>query len=106
MDRVEHDGVLDSNRRELVDVEKSAVVDLFSGDLPKAQTVCLRIQQPVEFIERTRIAGLPFEMPDCLLDCFLDLRALAAKTRNSSFDDLLFSGTLPDFFIISVGLRR
>ena len=51
MDRVEDDRVLNSDRGEVVDVKESSVINLFSGNLPVAQAVGLRVQQLVKHVE-------------------------------------------------------
>ena len=62
VDGVEHGGHLDADGRELVDVEKPAVVDFLGGHAPEAQPVGLRLDELVQPVEGTRLARLSLEM--------------------------------------------
>src|SRR5262249_60612236 len=57
MSCIEHVGQFHSNRSEIVYVEEAAIVDLFRGDPPEGESVCLVTEQSVESIEAAWIAG-------------------------------------------------
>ena len=64
----EHFRLLHADRRELVDVEEAPVVDLLTRHAPERQPIHLRVEQPVEEIEASRIARRAVEALDGLID--------------------------------------
>lgn len=48
---VEHRGLVDTTRGEVVDVEEAAVVDFIASNSPVRETIRLRLQQCVQRIE-------------------------------------------------------
>ena len=58
---VEHAGLIHAQRREVIDVEEPAVVDLVDRDAPVRQPVGLGVEQRIERVEAVRIAGCAVE---------------------------------------------
>src|SRR5438876_1131520 len=58
---IEHLGALDPDARELVYVEKAAVIDLVRGHLPERQPISLALEQAVEWQKRVRLSRLAIE---------------------------------------------
>src|SRR5262249_55688835 len=96
MNRVEDFWQLHPDRGQIVYVEKAAVIDFFSSDAPKGQTIRLRVQQFVELIETALIARIAVDLCESFFDCLLYLRRLGTTTLQSPFDDFLFSRALRD----------
>ena len=64
MHLLEDRGIFHPQRRELVDVEEAAIVDLFGRDPPVRQPVRLLIQQPIEQVEAARLTRRAIEAGD------------------------------------------
>ena len=57
MTLLEDAGVFHADRRQVVDVEEAAIVDLIAGNLPIGQAVNLGVQEAIEFVKALRITG-------------------------------------------------
>ena len=96
MNGVEHPGQLDPNCRQIIDVEKTAIIDFFCRDPPKRQPIRLRVQQRIQRIKAARIARISIDLRHCFFDRLLDLW----------LDDLLFTGAFRNSFRIRFGALR
>ncbi len=94
---------LHAQRRQLVDVEKAAVVDLVGGHAPERQAVGLGVEQPVQQVEARGVALLAVEQGNVPLDKFADRPALRGQGGEAPFDDLLLALPLDD--LRRVGFR-
>ena len=63
--------IFDAQRNQLVDVEKSPIIELFRGDFPKRQPIPLLRQQPIEQVETFRLAGGAVESADIVVQMTL-----------------------------------
>ncbi len=61
VDSLKHLRVLDFDGSELVDIEEPAIVNLFSRHPPITEAIRLRIEQGVEQVEGSRVAGFAFQ---------------------------------------------
>ena len=59
--RVEDLRILRADRGEIVDVEKTAIVDLLGGDAPVSRAVSLLLEQLIEAIEAVPVADAAIE---------------------------------------------
>ena len=91
MDGVEHARFLDANRRELVDIEKPAVVDFIGRDPPVGQPVPLLIQQLFELIETACVPFLAVDLPDRAIQRVFHGRRRLDQIGQTATSDLLFS---------------
>src|SRR5206468_7999065 len=57
----------DPNRSQLIYVEKTAVIDFFSRDAPKRESIRLRVEQFIQRIETARIARLSVDLRQSFL---------------------------------------
>ena len=96
----------DTNRRQLVYVEKTAVIDFFGRDAPKGQPIRLRIKQFIEGIEAAWVARLSVDMRQRFIDGLLHLRGFGAKPLQPPFDDFFFANALRDSFLIGFRALR
>src|SRR5438093_62647 len=91
---VEDRRIFHADGDEIVDVEKTAVIDLFRGDTPVRQAVGLIIEEIVEKVEASRLAFRPVKTLDILLDEFRDGGAVSHDRRQPLLDDFIFAVTL------------
>src|SRR5436190_12090808 len=80
----------DPNRSQLIYVEKTAVIDFFSRDAPKRESIRLRVEQFIQRIETARIARLSVDLRQSFFDRLLHLRRFSTASLQTPFDDLLF----------------
>src|SRR5437868_5999854 len=97
---------LNPDRREIVHVKKTAVIDFFSRDAPKRQPIRLRIKQLIQRVETARVARLSIDLGQRLFDCLSHLRRLRTPTFETSFDDFLFSNALRYSLRLRLGAFR
>src|SRR6266403_677242 len=86
----------DPNRREIVYVKKTAVIDFFSRDAPKREAIRLGVEQFIQRIKTARIARLSVDLRQCFFDRLLHLRRFSAASLQTPFDDLLFADPFRD----------
>ena len=106
MNGVEDLWQFDPNRRQIVYVEKTAVIDLFGRNAPRRQPIRLRVEQFIQDVEAARVAGLSVDLCQGFVDRLLHLRRFGTKSLQASLDDLFFSNALCDPFWISFGALR
>ena len=87
MGRIENRAILHPDRGQLVDVEKSAIVDLVGRDLPKAQTKGLIGEQMFQPIEAARLALDAVEVLQRVFDHFANVGAFLVQIRDPTPDD-------------------
>ena len=56
VDGSEHVGILNSDGGQIVDVEKTAVVDFVGGNPPKAQPISLVVEEAFQMVETVGVA--------------------------------------------------
>src|SRR5262249_59771813 len=78
MNGVEHLWQFDPNRRQIIYVEKTAVIDLFGCDTPKRQPIGLRIEQFIERVKTAGVTSFPLNLSQCLFARLVHLRRLWA----------------------------
>ena len=82
------------DRRQIVHVEKTAIINLFGCDSPIGQPVRLRVEQLIKGVEAARVARLPIDLSQCLFDCLLYLWRFRATAFETSLDDFFLSNAL------------
>ena len=87
---------LHANGGQVVYVKKAAVIDLLGSDSPKGQTIRLRVQQFVQFVETARVARIPVDLCEGFFDCVLYLRCLRTTSLQPPFNDFLLSRAFCD----------
>ena|SRR5437667_3280883 len=90
---LEHRFVLHAQCSEMVDVEKTAIVDLVGGHAPVSDTVRLRLQERVQGGEAFALTGRAVELADGSVDSLGKWRMLAHQLRQSALMQLFV--TLP-----------
>ena len=106
MHGVEHLWQLDPNRRQLVYVEETAVIDFFRGDAPKRKAIRLRVEQLIQDVEAARVARFSIDLRQRLFHRLLHLRRFGTKPLQASFDDFFFANSLRNLFRIGFGPFR
>ena len=94
VDTVEHGRIFHTDRGQLVDVEKTPVVDLLRGDPPMREPIGLLGEQRVEPVEAPGIATGAVEQCDQPLDVPADGGRFAGQRSKAALDDLLLAFTL------------
>ena len=102
VDFLEHRRIFHAQRRELVDVEEAAVVDLFGRDAPVREPVRLGVEQRIETIERSRLAGDAVEASQAGLQERVHRRAAGRERRETALDHFLLARAQPN----RVGVAR
>jgi hypothetical protein len=103
---VEHRRIFHPQRRELVHVEETTVIDLFRRDAPVREPVRLRVQQAIERVEAARLAGQAVDLADAVLDQRCDADAASGKRREAPLDDFLLPRPRRNRFRIAFAARR
>ena len=91
MRRIEDLRQLHPNRRQIIDIKKSPVINFLGGDAPECESIRLCVQQLIERVETARIAGLAINGRQRSFDASLHLRRFLTPAFQSPFDDLLFA---------------
>src|SRR5581483_2865823 len=86
--------VLNPDRDQLVDVEKSPVIDLLRGDFPERQPIPLLRQQPVEQVEAFRVAFDAVEARDAGVEMIANGGRGAVKLPEHLLDETDLIGAL------------
>src|SRR5438067_7401853 len=89
MGRIEHFRQFHPDRREIVHVEETPIVDLLCGDAPESEPIGLIVEERVERVEAARVARCAIDLRHRLLDRGLDLRRFLAPPLETAFDDFL-----------------
>src|SRR5690606_29968578 len=87
--RFEDRARLDADRRQTVDVEEAAIVDLVGCHAPEAQAIALFAQKLLEAVKRARLSNRAVEIIDRFGESFCNLRVLGEQPAHSVADDLL-----------------
>ncbi len=95
-----------SNRRQIVDIKKPAVINFFSRHPPKGQPVGLRVEQLIERVKAARVARFSIDLPQRFFDRLLHLRRLHTTTFQTTLDDFLLADALRDAPQIGLGALR
>ena len=106
MNRVKYFWQLNANRRQIIYVEKTAIIDFLGSDTPKRQPKRLRIKQLIQCVETARIAWLPVDLSQRPFDCLLHLRRFPATALQTSLDDLLLADAFCNPLWIGFGASR
>ena len=101
--RAEDLGLLDADRRQVVDVEEAAVVDLLRRDAPEGRAVGLRVEQIVEQ-SRCRASSVALKASSAACDGITDFRAGVVERGDAPLDDFLLAVALGH--LLRVGLVR
>src|SRR5439155_26089584 len=97
---------LEQNRREIVYIEKTAVIDLLSRNPPRREPIRLRVKQFIQRIEAARITRFSIDLRQRLFDCLLHLRRFRTSTLETPFDYSLFANSFCYSFWIGFGAFR
>ena len=106
MGRLEHRAILHADRGQLVDVEKSAIVDLVGRDLPEAQPIGLVGEQTLQPIEAARLTLDAVEILQRVLDRIADVGALLVEVRDPAPDDRDLAPPLANLLQVGFGALR
>ena len=106
MNSVKHLRQLDPNCGQIVDIEKTPVIDFFGRDAPKREPIRLRVKQLIQQIETARVACLSIDLGQRLFDCLLHLRRFRTSTLETPFDDSLFANSFCNSFRFGFGSLR
>ena len=106
MRRVEHFRQFHSDRRQIVHVEESAIINFLRRDPPERESIRLGVEQFVELVEAARIARATVDLGERFFDRALHLRRFLTTPLQTSFHDFLFARALGDFFRIGLGPPR
>ncbi len=94
MHRVEHLGLLDSNRRQRVDIKKSSIVDLIGRHAPVAEPIRLLQQKGLQAIEALRLAPIAVEFVQRRGQGLAHLAAGLQQHAEAAAGDVFFAMTL------------
>src|SRR6266487_946339 len=72
------------DRRQIVHIEKAAIINFFGRDPPVSEPVRLRIEQFIERVEAACISRLAVDLGQCLFNCPLNLRRFCATSFEAS----------------------
>ena len=97
---------LHPDRRQIVDIEKPAIVNFFRRHPPECQAVRLRVEQFIMGVKTARGARCPVDLPHRFFDRLLDLRGLLATTFQPTLDDFLLANALRDALRIGLSALR
>ena len=100
---VKHLWQFNPDRRQIVHVEKTAVIDFFGRDAPGRQPIRLRVEQFIQDVEAACVARLSVDLRQRSFERLLHLRCFGTKSLQASLDDFFFSNALCDPFWISFG---
>src|SRR6202008_2235887 len=79
--------VFDSDRGQLVYIEKTAVIDFFGSHPPVAEAIGLGAQEFVQSIKRSGIADSTLKLIDRAFDRVAHLRTLGTQSSDTPLDD-------------------
>ena len=106
MRRIEDLRQLHPNRRQIIDIKKSPIINFLGGDAPECESIRLRVQQLIERVETAWIAGLAINGRKRPFDAALHLRRFLTSAFQASFDDLFFAGSFRHSFRIGFCAAR
>src|SRR5215472_9841439 len=95
--------IFDANRGQVVDVEKSSIVDLVHRDPPEAEAIRLTVQQAFQPVKASRIPSLTVHFFERLANRNLRLRTGRDQCSEPSLHDLLLALALVNFRFVGLG---
>ena len=88
---LEHRRVFHAERRELIDVEEPAIVDFLRGHSPVREAIRLLVEQSIEIVEASRLAGNAVEVAHARLDERRHAGAGSSQHGETPLHDLLLA---------------
>src|SRR4030095_13984583 len=103
---LENLGEFNADRRQFIDIEKPAVVDLFAGVSPEGEAIGLRFNQSVQQIKALRLTHRAVKLSQSHVNGASHLRICLKKRGNAPLDNLFLPFTFFQLFRIHLGARR
>ena len=103
MNGVEDSRVFDSNRGQVVDVKKAAVIDFVRRDSPIRQPIPLLVEQLFQLVETFRIAFFAIQLLDRAVECRSHVGRISQQLVDSLPGDFLLA--VPFFHRLGVAAR-
>ena len=103
---IEHFRQFHPDCRQIIHVEKAAVINFLGCDPPECEAIRLGVEQFVEPVKAARITWAPVHLGQSFLDRALDLGRFLTTPLQAALYDFFFARALSNFFRINLSAAR